>query len=231
MSKFCAVADLHGHLGFTIQECDYLLVAGDILPRSVQKDTEKSEVWIKEQLIPWAEKQPCRKVIFVAGNHDFYFEKSVEVFQGHEKIIFQEKDDYIVNLRDGTRILITPWCKPFGRWAFMKDIEEQKKLYEKYKDGKKVDIILSHDAPYGTNDIIQDTNVFWYTPEHIGNKALRDLILDLQPVWNIHGHLHSTKHEPEMLGDTKVVCCSILGEDYTPQYEPFYFEYEKEIGI
>ena len=39
-----------------------------------------------------------------------------------------------------------------------------------------------------------------------------------------HGHLHTTAHEEEFLGKTKVVCVSVLDENYEVAYEPTYIE-------
>ena len=41
---------------------------------------------------------------------------------------------------------------------------------------------------------------------------------------NLHGHLHTTNHEKEMLGDTEVYNISLLDEDYKMVFEPQYFE-------
>jgi 3',5'-cyclic AMP phosphodiesterase CpdA len=55
------ISDLHGH--YPKLECgDLLIVAGDVDP--------PNEHWMDHSFINWLEKQPYKKKIFVAGNHD-----------------------------------------------------------------------------------------------------------------------------------------------------------------
>ena len=71
--KICAISDMHGRLDFNIKPCDILCICGDILPTTIQSLHEWSIKWLIEEFIPWCEKQPCEKVFFIAGNHDFVF--------------------------------------------------------------------------------------------------------------------------------------------------------------
>lgn len=48
------------------------------------------------------------------------------------------------------------------------------------------------------------------------------IILEKKPKYNFHGHLHSSNHEMELLGDTKVYGVSILDEDYKRGYSVLY---------
>lgn len=38
---------------------------------------------------------------------------------------------------------------------------------------------------------------------------------------DMHGHLHSTSHDKEMLGDTEIYNVSLLDENYKMVYQPF----------
>ena len=48
----------------------------------------------------------------------------------------------------------------------------------------------------------------------------KDAILEKKPRYCFHGHLHSSNHEEEVLGETKVYNTSILDERYLIVYEP-----------
>ena len=85
-------------------------------------------------------------------------------------------------------------------------------------------ILLSHDSPYGCSDIVLDKTCPWYSGEHIGNPELKALIERLKPTINLHGHLHTTNHEAEWIGETEVRCVSVLDEQYKVAYKPYYFE-------
>ena len=90
-------------------------------------------------------------------------------------------------------------------------------IYERMSNmPEDIDFLLTHDAPYGISDICRNDRV------HIGNKAIREIILEKKPKYHFHGHLHSSNHEMELLGDTKVYGVSILDESYKREYSVLY---------
>lgn len=225
--KICGISDIHGDLSVKIQPCDVLCICGDIVPLEVQVNSKKSKRWLKELFIPWCSKQPCKKVLVVGGNHDFFLWH--HPLQMKEMVKEEEKIEYLLNEGyefEGVKFFGTPLCKEFGYWAFMYPYEEQDRILDKALEewGKNIDVLLTHDSPYGVSDIILDKSCPWATDEHIGNKSLEAFIIKTAPKLHLHGHLHSTNHDEEILGVTKVYCVSILGEQYTVQYEPQYFD-------
>lgn len=161
--------------------------------------------------------QDIKKVILVAGNHDFYLEFLGPVIRFPEIIIYL-KDDYWSD--DNIQIYGTPLCKKFGNWAFMLPEREQENIFNKFlgfEEDDRLKIILSHDSPYGCSDVIIGEE------GHIGNLAITKLVERTKPDLLLHGHLHSSEHEAEYLGKTEVRCVSVLGEDYEPAYKPYYF--------
>ena len=225
--KICGISDIHGDLSVKIQPCDVLCICGDIVPLEVQVNSKKSKRWIKELFIPWCSKQPCKKVLVVGGNHDFFLWH--HPLQMKEMVKEEEKIEYLLNEGyefEEVKFFGTPLCKEFGYWAFMYPYDEQDRILDKALEewGKNIDVLLTHDSPYGVSDIILDKSCPWATDEHIGNKSLEAFIIKTAPKLHLHGHLHSTNHDEEILGVTKVYCVSILGEQYTVQYEPQYFD-------
>ena len=225
--KICGISDIHGDLSVKIQPCDVLCICGDIVPLEIQVNSKKSKRWLKELFIPWCSKQPCKKVLVVGGNHDFFLWH--HPLQMKEMVKEEEKIEYLLNEGyefEGVKFFGTPLCKEFGYWAFMYPYEEQDRILDKALEewGKNIDVLLTHDSPYGVSDIILDKSCPWATDEHIGNKSLEAFIIKTAPKLHLHGHLHSTNHDEEILGVTKVYCVSILGEQYTVQYEPQYFD-------
>lgn len=109
----------------------------------------------------------------------------------------------------------------------MPSYAEQDKRYERHLDiiGN-IDIIMAHDAPYGVSDVLLQKDCSWADGSHIGNHSLATFIEKAQPKIMVHGHLHSTNHEKEMLNDTAVYNVSLLDENYKMVYEPSYFEIE-----
>jgi predicted phosphohydrolase len=221
--KICAFSDMHGQYDFKVEPCDIVLICGDIVPLKIQKYTDDTEVWIKTFFIPWCNNLPCEKVVFIAGNHDFYFERHPDrvkrLLEGQDKIVYLDCESY--EYKDKI-IYGTPWCKPFYNWAFM---EETSKSDERYKDVQHIDILMSHDASYGVSDVLLQ-NCWWADGTHIGNLALRTLLDRTNPSLYVFGHLHSCQHERRLHNDTSVFCVSLLDENYKMTYEPLYFNLE-----
>ena len=228
--KVAVISDLHGHLPIYpspywegIEECELLLICGDILPLRMQTNMIESRLWLTEEFKPWAASLPVEQVYFIAGNHDFWFERNDltahQIFSSHDKVRYL-KNEYVdyISTQDAKvyRIFGTPYCHIFGNWAFMRDEETLAKKFNQIPGN--VDILISHDAPYGTSDICFEG--FSTGKGHIGCPELRDAIIASKPKYNFHGHLHSSNHGEEILGETKVYNTSILNEQYNLVYKP-----------
>ncbi len=61
--RIACVSDLHGHFGaLRVPACDVLVIAGDIVGPGHNSSLDA--------FVSWARSQPCRRVLFVPGNHD-----------------------------------------------------------------------------------------------------------------------------------------------------------------
>ena len=214
------MSDMHGQYDFEVKPCDIVLICGDIVPLRIQNYSKDSEEWFKTFFIPWCNNLPCEKVIFVAGNHDWWFQRHDDrvrmALEGQDKIVYLNCEYYEYK---GKIIYGTPWCKPFYNWAFMETIEESE---ERYKDVEHFDILISHDAPYGISDVLLQKDCYFADGTHIGNHALRNLVDKVKPQLALHGHLHSTNRECEYHGETIIRNVSLLDEFYNMVYEPLY---------
>ena len=72
--KICGISDIHGNLIENIPECDVLCICGDVVTLNAQRNIEASKHWWETKFIKWVDKLPCKKVIIIPGNHDFYLE-------------------------------------------------------------------------------------------------------------------------------------------------------------
>ena len=229
--KVAVISDLHGNLPIYpskywegIEECELLLICGDILPLSIQSNMPRSRDWLIEDFKPWAASLPVEQVYFIAGNHDFWFEKNDiearKIFSLNDKVTYMKNEylDYYSSIQDSKtyRIFGTPYCHMFGNWAFMRGEETLAYKFSEMPDD--VDILISHDAPYGTSDICFEG--FSTSKGHIGCPELRDAIIEKKPKYCFHGHLHSSNHGEEVLEETKVYNTSVLNESYELVYEP-----------
>lgn len=227
MIKVAAMSDLHGDLPRVdpLEEYEVMFICGDISPLNIQSNSRKIRKWLLKVFKPWAEALPCNKVFFIAGNHDLHFntEFMEEHFSYEDKVTYLFHDDFLYYGSDEKEYLIfgTPYCKQFGNWAYMKSQEELEELYKDIPED--VDILLTHDQPYGYGDIILQ-DVEWNNGERIGNIALRDAVLQKQPKYMFCGHLHSTSHNCIEIGKTKRYNVSIKDEFYDSVYDPLFLE-------
>lgn len=227
--RIIAISDTHGLPDVDLKEisqADLLLIAGDTVDVYLQKSMQWSEDWYKNSFIPCLESLDCKEIVMIGGNHDFWLEKNPDKFR---EMIKGTKISYLLNeykeVTIGSETITiygTPLCHKFFNWAFMPSDEEQERIFKETMDDRHIDIFLSHDAPYGCSDICFESR--YDNKAHIGNHVLRRVVLDKNPEYFIHGHLHSANHNMEKLGNTKVYNVSIVNEDYMTAYKPLKFE-------
>lgn len=228
--KIAVISDLHGYLPIYpskywdgIEDCEILLICGDILPLSIQTNMPKSKDWLIVDFKLWASDLPVEKVYIIAGNHDFWFERnSLEahsIFSKYDKVTYlcNEFADYI-STQDSKvhRIFGTPYCKIFGNWAFMRNNEF---LAQKYNEiPENVDIFISHDAPKVSDvGMIKEGN---WSGKDAGNPVLAKYILEKKPKYAFCGHIHSGNHELQEIEGIKFANTSIVNERYDLFYKP-----------
>ena len=78
--KVIAISDTHGAL-MSIPECDVVVICGDIIPVEIQTRGDKSAEWFAGEFQQWCLSLPCRKVIFIGGNHDFLLEDLLKKYE------------------------------------------------------------------------------------------------------------------------------------------------------
>lgn len=72
--KLIVTSDIHGYFP-EIPPCDIVIIAGDMFPHEYDRDFRKQSEWYQAELKPWIESLPCRYVVLVPGNHDYYWEE------------------------------------------------------------------------------------------------------------------------------------------------------------
>lgn len=165
--KICGISDIHGNLYNKIPKCDVLCICGDTIPLSIQRDPEQSARWWNVRFSRWVADLPCKKVLVVPGNHDFYLEKLYnsadwdvakdfirDMTDNKVELLIDELYEY-----EGIKFYGTPWIKPIqfqeGRWAFEYPTDETGN--DPFEKIPKCDMLLSHDNP-NNND-----KLYYYT--------------------------------------------------------------------
>lgn len=245
--KIVSISDTHGYLP-ELPECDVVCICGDILPLHIQRDFENSLAWMAGPFQSWALNLKCQKVIFIAGNHDFILEKLWKggLRQGPEPhwtmywdtkmihdTVFQlddDRDPKIIYLQDssytynGVKFYGTPWCPNLANWAFYANSEDLKINFAAIHPD--TDVLLTHCPPkYGLQGVVLENN--WNHMSDFGCVELQQALDDRfsnKDMWVLSGHIHSGKHDVEVLNNIKYRNCSLKDEDYRESYQPFEFE-------
>lgn len=197
--KILFISDTHGeHQKLNnLPQADILIHSGDISKRG--KDYEI------EDFIKWLSSLDFRYKIFIAGNHDFYFEgKTISKVQEMlPQDVFYLCDTGITI--EGINIWGSPITPTFFNWAFNRDRGSNiAKYWDKIPQN--TDILITHGPPSGILDrTISGSNA--------GCGDLLKKIELIKPKYHLFGHIHEAYGVYET-AHTTFINGSILDEDY-----------------
>ena len=170
----------------------------------------------------WFRSFPHKYKIFIAGNHDWMFEKNrfTAVQLLNQGLIGNERKPEIIYLEDsgttieGLKIYGSPWQPRFFDWAFNLDRGEAiKKKWDLIPDG--LDILITHGPPMG----IQDQVTPHLGSDHLGCEELMKAVERTKPKVHIFGHIHGGYGKVQY-PNTLFANAAICTESYKPINEP-----------
>lgn len=173
--KCVAVSDIHLK-DIETPDADLLIVAGDM---TMSGDSAQIH-WFCE----WLVSQPQTNKVWIAGNHDFDFEREnnlgLKIAEKTDSIYLNDSEVTI----DGVKIWGSPITPEFHQWAFnRKRGNEIRKHWNSIPEN--IDILITHGPPFGHLDKVED--------EHVGCKDLLSKIqheLRHPPRYHVFGHIH-----------------------------------------
>ena len=206
--KFIIISDTHGqHKNLTLPKGDVIIHAGDISQRGKESEIIDFLNWFKDLDFKYK--------IFIAGNHDFFFEET------SEKDIQRIIPENIIYLCDsGVEVEnikiwgspITPW---FYDWAFNRPRGAQIAHHWQLIPID-TDIMITHGPAFGKLD--KTTR-----GENVGCEDLLHTIENIQPKVHICGHIHEGYGQTTS-SKTKFINASVLDEKYGLTNPPITFE-------
>lgn len=207
--KILALADTHSqHHKLKLPAADMILHAGDISKRG-----EEHEI---VAFLNWFKNLDYRYKIFIAGNHDFYFEQTP--FEKIKEIV-PENVIYLCDSGvtiEGIHIWGSPVTPTFFDWAFNRDRGAAiSRHWDLIPQG--TDILMTHGPAAG----ILDKTV---RGEAVGCADLLKKVQELKPKYYIGGHIHEAYGKLQSQGTT-YFNASVLDERYRLKNEPWLFEY------
>lgn len=206
--KVIAISDTHGyHDQLSLPSGDVLIHAGDVSSRG-----NKQEV---QDFLQWFSDLNYEHKIFIAGNHDFFFERA------DSDMITSIIPDNVIYLNDsgisigGFNIWgspVTPW---FFDWAFNRhrgaDIKKHWDLIP-----QNIDILITHGPVYG----VLDRTIHG---QRVGCEVLKDAIDVIKPKVHICGHIHESYGQVQTM-DTLYINASVLDVRYRLVNDAVLFE-------
>lgn len=202
--KITAISDTHGqHRALALQGGDLLIHSGD-----VSKMGRPMEI---EDFLDWFRVQPYAHKVFIAGNHDFFFE------QADPQVIARMIPGGVTYLNDsgceveGFKLWgspITPW---FHDWAFNRDRGAEIKAHWDGIPGD-TDILVTHGPPFG----ILDETVY---SKRVGCEELLLKVYQVKPRLHLFGHIHED-YGQYTKGETVFINASVLDDRYELVHGP-----------
>jgi Icc-related predicted phosphoesterase len=207
--KILVISDTHGqHHKVTLISADMIIHAGD-----VTKSGRYEEVI---DFLNWFSHLDYTYKIFIAGNHDFYFEDcQSETIKGimPPNVIYLNDSGVEIN---GVHIWGSPIQPWFYDWAFNRkrgtEIAEHWGLIP-----VNTDLLITHGPPLG----VLDKTV---SGDHVGCQDLLSAINDLKLKYHVFGHIHESYGIHESQGGTCSINASVLNEKYHLQNKPITFD-------
>lgn len=218
--KIVAFSDTHNqHEILTkwdwLEPADVLLFGGDMSLRGTEGEVKAFFEWF------WRLDQYKHK-IFVAGNHDFLFEKNSKLI---ENTVLPENVYYLNDSGveiDGVKFWGSPVQPWFHNWAFNRNRGLEIK---KHWDLIPLDtnVLITHGPPYKKLDEVLFESP--YNPEkNVGCVDLANHIAKMTNLKaNIFGHIHEAYGAVEENG-VKYFNASFLDRKYHPTNKPHIFE-------
>lgn len=215
MHRLIFISDTHNkHKRLIIPECDFLIHSGDISSMGYEHEVIG--------FLSWFNKQKARYKIFIAGNHDWIFEKNRLLAKSliPEGVIYLE--DESIEL-EGLKFYGSPVQLEFCNWAFNRTEESLARYWSNIPSD--TDILITHSPAFGILDEVNHNGI------HLGSPSLYNEITNrICPIISSVGHIHSG-HGAKTVNDTLFINASSLDERYMVAYDPVIVDIEEDKSL
>ena len=207
--KLICISDTH-NCQPEVPNGDILVHAGDLTMSGTRGETLTT--------LRWLDQLPHKIKLFIAGNHDFYFEEdfNYDELENYPSIRYLEDSAQAV---DGIKFYGTPWQPWFYDWAFKlpRNGWELQKVWNEIPED--TDVLVTHAPPFGTLDVTR-------TGERVGCELLTQRLKEVKPRLHVFGHIHEsygpTGRKPDGITYFNASVCDGL---YNPVNAPLEFDW------
>lgn len=164
----------------------------------------------------WFSNLPYEHKIFIAGNHDWLFEKNHDIAPEFKEKGVHYLFDNVIEI-EGLKIYGSPWQPRFYNWAF--NVDRYEAIAEKWKlIPNDIDILITHGPPFG---ILDGT----WNATRAGCEELYKKVVEIKPKIHLFGHIHYGAGIKDY-NETLFINASCLGERYTYINKPIVIDYD-----
>lgn len=212
--RVVAISDTHERHGqIVVPNGDVLICAGDI-----SHNGKPDAVFA---FLSWMNRQPHPNKILVAGNHDFYFERTNPATVAKRVAEFAPTVTYLQDSGvgvEGMKVWGSPWQPVFFDWAF--NLKRGKALAAKWAlIPDDTDILVTHGPPFETLDVVP-------SGRRVGCEMLAARLSVLSVRLHVFGHIHHSYGAVERDGRVSVNA-AICDERYRAVNAPVVVDIER----
>lgn len=219
--KIICVSDTHNkhndvEMPYFDDEVTILIHAGDSTGRGRENEIKDFFIWLKEQ------SKRYTYVVFIAGNHDFCFEKRGPWMDNLLNDLTENTNIYYLQDEtielEGLKIYGTPYQPFFHNWAF--NLHRGKPLEEKWSlIPDDTDILICHGGPAYVGNL--NYVMSRYGGDDVGCLDLYNRIKQLTNLkLFVQGHIHQGYNYYEEDRKLFINAC-VCDESYNPTNKPF----------
>ncbi|GEM48414.1 metallophosphatase domain-containing protein [Deinococcus cellulosilyticus] len=206
--KIVCISDTHNqHDLLKLPSGDVLIHAGDFSMRGHVAETQA--------FLTWFAAQPHPHKIFIAGNHDFIFEKRPQKARAMvpDGVVYLEDEGVTL---DGVKFWGSPITPTFFDWAFNRGPATIGSYWDLIPAD--TDVLITHGPPFGVLDQVLPEG------KHVGcPKLLTTLDHCLRLKLHVFGHIH--EGYGQVTEDGRIsVNASFLDQEYRPVNRPVVVE-------
>lgn len=212
--RLVCISDTHNsHKGLRLPEGDILIHAGDATSQGLTLETER--------FLGWFSAQPHRYKIFVAGNHDWLFQRhpemAAQLLAAHPDITYLQDSGIEI---EGVKFWGSPWQPWFHDWAFNlpRGGSAIREIWNKIPIS--TEVLITHGPPHGILDQVRGGT-------HLGCEELKLRLAAVRPRVHVFGHIHDAYGVARSNTAVYVNGCS-CDENYRPTHRPIVLDLNPE---
>lgn len=207
--KICFISDTHNkHKVFSMPDADIVIHSGDITSMGHEHEIKAFLKWFSRL-------EQYKHKIFIAGNHDWLFERNGSLAKSFvpENVTYLEDSGIEI---DGYYFYGTPIQKHFCNWAFNRDEHKMLQHWEMIPDN--TDILITHNPPYMIGDYVP-----WAHKNEGSMSLYMEIVKRIKPILHVFGHIHEGRGV-KIIDDTTFINATNLDGGYFPIYNPYLIE-------